>query len=231
MPRVPRSFTVIANHTVHKVWRGHNKEWNLGPTDDKLKYLKFLNDDFDKHELKTGAQIHALCLMSNHSHEVFRIKSQKRFSNHMRRHHGRYGMYFNKKNGRSGKVAEDRPKTTLIEDGAHEMKTIFYIHANPIRANIVKDARNYAWSTHQLYAFGKKLFWMKHIKLPQWYKRLGRNAAQRQKKYRKLFARYLTDTGRFKQPHLKKLFLGNEIWMENQNNKVSKWRASRATSG
>ena len=140
-------------------------------------------------------------------------------------------MYFNKKNGRSGKVAEDRPKTTLIEDGAHEMKTIFYIHANPIRANIVKDARNYAWSTHQLYAFGKKLFWMKHIKLPQWYKRLGRNAAQRQKKYRKLFARYLTDTGRFKQPHLKKLFLGNEIWMENQNNKVSKWRASRATSG
>lgn len=230
MPRVPRSLTVINNHSVHKVWRGHNKEWNLGEYKDKLKYLDFLNDDFDKKQSQVGAEIQALCLMNNHTHEVFYIKSQKQFSNHMRRHHGRYGQYFNKQHGRSGKVAEDRPRTTLIEDGIHEMRTVFYIHANPIRANIVKDARNYQWSTHLLYAFGKKASWMKHIKLPDWYKRLGKNATERQRKYRRLFARYLKETGRFKQGFLKKLFLGNELWVEEQNNKLSNWRNLHAPS-
>ena len=72
---------------------------------------------------------------------------------------------------------------------------------------------------------------MKHIKLPEWYKRLGKNATERQKKYRKLFATYLKETGRFKQTFLKKLFVGNELWVEEQNTKVSEWRASKAPSG
>ena len=231
MPRVPRSLTVLPNHSVHKVWRGHNKEWNLGKNEDKEKYLEFLNDDFDKKGSKVGADIEALCLMSNHAHEVFRVQSQIDFSNHMRRHHGRYGQHFNKMNGRSGKVAEDRPRTTLIEDGHHEMRTVFYIHANPIRAGIVKDARNYQWSTHQLYAFGKRAAWMKHIKLPAWYIRLGKTAVDRQRKYRRLFAQYLKETGRFKQTFLKKPFVGNEVWIEEQRLKLSKWRGSQVLTG
>ena len=231
MPRVPRFLTILPNHSVHKVWRGHNKEWNLGKSEDKEKYLEFLNDDFDKRESEVGAEISALCLMSNHTHEVFKVQSQVNFSNHMRRHHGRYGLYFNKMNGRSGKVAEDRPRTTLIEDGHHEMRTVFYIHANPIRAGIVKDARNYQWSTHQLYAFGKRAPWMKHIKLPLWYLRLGKTVLERQRKYRKLFAQYLKETGRFKQTFLKRLFVGNEVWVEKQKLKLSNWRATHIPSG
>lgn len=231
MARIARSLTVLPNHAVHKVWRGHNKEYNLGKREDKEKYIGFLNDDFDKHESKVGAYIEALCLMDNHAHEMFRILSQILFSNHMRRHHGRYGQHFNKVNGRSGKVAEDRPKTTLIEDGHHEMRTVFYIHANPIRAGIVKNARDYEWSTHKLYAFGKRQPWMKHIKLPAWYLALGRNAEERQSKYRKLFEQYLKETGRFKQTFLKKLFFGNEIWVEERQLKVAEWRASRSSSG
>jgi len=230
MARVPRSITVLSNHSVHKIWRGHNKEWNLGQAEDKLKYLEFLNNDFDKNNSKVGGDLQALCLMSNHTHEIFHIQSQQKFSNHMRRHHGRYGMYFNKKNSRSGKVAEDRPKTTLIEDESHEIKAVLYIHANPIRANITKDARNYEWSTHSLYAFGKKADWMKHIKLPNWYLKLGKTNAERQKNYRKLFARYLKEFGRFKQPFLLKLFLGNEHWVKDHQQKVSRWRISKATS-
>jgi putative transposase len=231
MARIPRSITVTKDQSVHKVWRGHNKEWNLGKDEDKLKYLKFQIQDYVKYEADKGAELHAFCLMSNHAHEVYHVKDQPEFSNHMRRHHGRYGQYFNKKNGRSGKVAEDRPKTNAIQDGDHEMTTIFYIHANPIRANIVKDARNYLWSTHNLYAFGKRPKWMKHVKFPKWYLSLGRNATQRQKKYRKLFASYLKRTGRFKQDFIKKLFIGTDLWIENKRREVLKIFKSRAPSG
>jgi len=223
MARLPRSFTVLPNSSVHKTWRGHNREPNLGTPGQKAKYLDFLNDDMESKKYDVGCAIHALCIMINHAHELFRVTKPPEFSKHMRRHHSRYGMYFNKINGRCGKVAQDRPKTTLIADDDHEMKAVFYIHANPIRANIVKDARNYVWSTHKLYAFGKKEPWMRNVTFPDWYLRLGRNWKLRQKRYRQLFAAYLKEFGRFKQSFLHKLFYGPDLWMLERSLRVTAW--------
>lgn len=228
MPRVPRSLIVFNNHSVHKVWRGHNKEYNIKTDYEKGKYLEFLNDDIDNPDTEVGAELQAITIMSNHTHEVYLIKSQPDFSNHMRRHHGRYGMFFNKLKGRCGKVAQGRAKTCLLQQENYEMKTVFYIHANPIRAHMVKDAKDYKWSTHNLYAFGKRQDWMKNIKLPAWYHRLGKTLQARQKKYRKLFANYLKTKGRVKQPFLKKYFYGDVTWMDEKSDDVSKWRASQA---
>lgn len=228
MARLPRSLTLIEDHCVHKIWRGHNKEWNLGTDEHKGVYLKYLNEDIESDKYKEAADINALCLMSNHGHELFGIYAPKLFSDHMRRHHSRYGIYFNKKQGRSGKVAEDRPKTCLIEGADHEMRATFYIHANPIRAGIVGDARNYYWSTHNLYAFGKREAWMRNVKLPKWYMALGRTMEQRQKRYRQLFARYLKENGNEKQDFIHKLFFGPILWMEERKEVVTKWRQEHA---
>ena len=165
--------------------------------------------------------------MDNHSHEIYYIESQPEFSNFMRRHHGKYGMFFNDTYERSGKVAEDRPKTNLIENDEHEIRAVFYTHANPVRAQIVKDARNYAWSTHNLYAFGSKEQWMKHIKLPDWYKRLGNTDELRQRKYRQLFEIYLKETGAIKHNIFSTPFLGSPFWIEEKNKKISEWRKTQ----
>jgi putative transposase len=132
-------------------------------------------------------------------------------------------MYFNRLQRRSGKVAEDRPHTTLIKGEEQEIRAVLYIHANPVRAGIVKDARNYYWSTHRLYAFGKREPWMKNIKLPDWYMRLGRNFEQRQRRYRKLFARYVKEEGRSRQIFLRKRFYGPQTWAEKRIEKVKAW--------
>lgn len=223
MARVPRSFSVLPNHRVHKVWRGHNKEWNLGTDEQKLKYLEFLNDDIESKRFDCGNVLQALTLLSNHTHEMAHVIEPTLYSNHMRRHHARYGAYFNRENDRSGKVAEDRPHTTLICGEQQEMETVFYIHANPVRAKIVKDARNYRWSTHRLYAFGKREPWMKNVRLPEWYMKLGRTAPLRQRAYRKLFARYLKRGGRSKQNFLNTRFFGPLHWILKNEKKVSAW--------
>ncbi len=188
MARVPRSLTVLPNFAVHKVWRGHNRENNLGSDEQKAAYVDF-NQDVESEKYQQGSTLNAVTLMSNHCHEVFKVSDPGLYSKHMRRHHSRYGMYFNRMMNRCGKVAQDRPHTTLLENSHREMETVFYVHANPVRAKMVKDARNYPWSTHQLYAFGKRAEWMKHIELPDWYFRLGVSAEQRQRAYRRLFAR------------------------------------------
>ena len=224
MARVPRSLTVRESQAVHKVWRGHNREPNLGGDHHKNAYLDFLNADLESQKYKQGQEITAMTLMSNHTHEMYQIISPELFSNHMRRHHSRYGAYFNKLENRCGKVAQDRPHTTLIEDSQHEMETVFYIHANPVRAGIVGDARDYLWSTHRWYAFGKKALWMRNFKLPDWYQKLGRTLEQRQRAYRRLFARYLELKGRFKQNFLKKRFFGSPVWCDRKERAVTDWR-------
>lgn len=228
MARVPRSLSVLPGFGVHKVWRGHNKEPNLGSDEHKTKYLEFLNKDLESEKYDVGCALQALCLMTNHTHEILGVKKVPEFSNHMRRHHSRYGMYFNRLNERCGKVAQDRAWTCLLADEDHEMRAVFYIHANPIRAGIVKDARDYHWSTHQLYAFGKRPDWMRNVILPSWYLRLGDNAEQRQRKYRQLFAAYLKEFGTKTQMFLRKLFYGPTLWIEQRQQVISKWRRSRS---
>lgn len=224
MARLPRSFTVRPHHAVHKVWRGHNREWNLETDDQKQAYLEFLNLDVESEKYKQGSTVNAITLMSNHSHEVFEVTVPTLFSNHMRRHHARYGAHFNRQKNRCGKVAQDRPHTTLLESEHQEMETVFYVHANPIRAKIVGDARNYFWSTHRLYAFGKRESWMRNVKLPAWYQKLGNTTALRQKAYRSLFARYLREKGRTRQKSMRSRFFGSAVWCHQNEVLVAQWR-------
>lgn len=197
MPRLPRSWTLQEGASLHKVWRGHNKEFNLGTPEDKLRYLNYLQEE----KAKDPNPLHAFCIMGNHSHEVYTLKDLPKFSNYMRQHHARYGLVFNKRHKRCGKVAQDRPLTSQFENDQHEMRAVLYIHANPIRAGI-KHGRNYLWSTHQLYAYGKRPKWLKEetIQFPGWYMALGKTMEERQKVYRDIFERYLIDYGYKKEP-------------------------------
>ncbi len=227
MARIPRNLTVRSGFSLHKVWRGHNKEWNLETAQQKAQYLEFMNQDLESEKYERGSNPEALTLMSNHTHEVSQVLDPPHFSHHMRRHHARYGRYFNDAHHRCGKVAQDRPHTTLIADDHHKMMCVFYIHANPHRARM-SDAERYEYSTHKLYAYGKRSGWMRNIVLPAWYLNLGPTPLQRQKAYRRLFARYLQASGLTKQPFLRRRFFGSPQWMMENEQRVSDWKKQRA---
>lgn len=207
------------------MWRSHNKEWNLADPNEKAAYLQLLN----KLLPKQTNELNAFTVMSSHSHELFNIIDKIQFSNLMRNHHSRYGMYFNKQHERRGKVAYDRPKTCLIEKENYSMTATFYIHANPIRAGITKNPSNYTFSTHKLYAFGKREKFMKYVRFPQWYMDLGKTWEDRRKKYRQLFDLYLKLNGIVALDFLKKNFFGTFLWMADFSKKVSKWRKSNTS--
>ena len=227
MARTPRSFTVRAGFASHKVWRGHKKEDNLGTAEQKETYLEFMNEDIESDKYEVGYVLEALTLMDNHTHELPLVSNPKLYSHHMRRHHARYGRYFNDVKNRCGKVAQDRPHTTLIADKDYRVRCTLYIHANPHRGGI-SDPDRYEYSTHKLYAYGKRSAWMRNIKLPRWYLNLGKNPAERQRNYRRLFAKYLALEGSTKQKFLRGLFFGPPQWVMQNEDKVSAWRKERA---
>jgi len=217
MARWPRRLIVFPDSCVHKVWRGHNKEPNLAHPAWKEAYLNFLNKALEA-EKSSHTTLHALTLMDNHAHEVFHVAEQVAFSDLMRKHHSRYGQYFNKLNKRSGKVAEGRPKTSVMENAYATMEVTFYVHSNPLRSTMDRGrAVNYRWSTHQLYACGKWEPWMKRVEFPMWYMNLGRTKRVRQSAYRRLFAQYLRIHGLQKQSKYSRPFLGALVWVERQH--------------
>ncbi len=226
MPRIPRKLLLVEGYQTHKIWRGHNKEWNLGSSDEKNKYLELLNISLPKQ----SNELNAYCNMSNHSHEQYDIKNVTEFSNLMRDHHSRYGSYFNKKHNRQGKVAYERPKTCLIQSDQYSMQTTLYIHSNPVRAGITKNASNYRWSTHRLYAYGKRDKYTQNVVFPNWYLNLGNTSKDRQRRYRRLFDAYLKDQGLIKQPSYSNNFLGDFFWCEDLKEKIKYWIKSRSTS-
>lgn len=222
MPRIPRYLVVHEGCQAHKMWTSHNREKNLNSFEEKTAYLDRL-----KRELKKKSQVNKLncyALMSNHSHEIYDIIDPVLFSNLMRNHHSQYGMDFNRHHNRRGKVAYDRPKTCLIEDDNYSMRATFYIHANPVKAGLTKNAANYIWSTHRLYAFGRGDKYAEIIDFPEWYMRLGDTFPKRQRMYRRLFDAYLREKGLIADNFYEKPFFGNELWMFEGYKKISEWR-------
>jgi hypothetical protein len=116
----------------------------------------------------------------------------------------------------------------LIESEQQEMEALFYLHANPVRAGVVRDARNYSWSTHKLYGFGIREEWMRNVRFPKWYLKLGRTMSYRQRAYRQLFAQYLEKHGPKKLSFLKRRFFGSPIWTQQREDAIIQWRKQRA---
>lgn len=209
--------------TIHLYWRCHNKEFYLKNDGMKLLYLNTIMEYLPR----SNQKISAFCVMNNHYHQISKYENSSiHLSNYMRRTHGSFGMKYNILHKRSGKVAESRPKTTLIQNIRHEMNAHFYIEANPIRAGICKleELVNYKFSSYRYYAHGIRDNYTELISEPDWYLDLADTPKQRQREYRKLFKSYLFDYGPHKTPTFNSnlFYYGDSIWVREQEYLIKK---------
>ncbi len=154
--------------------------------------------------------------MDNHAHMQMSYEDDSSYlSSFMRVSHARFGHTFNKIFSRSGKVANERPKTPLIENSEHCMRVHFYIEANPVRANMVtlEKLKFYKHSSYRFFAHGIKDNWSKLLTLPEWYVSLGKTPRSRQSKYRKLFLKYLTSE-LFGSKWMYAKYIGSPMWQD-----------------
>ncbi len=167
---------------------------------------------------KGKLDLNAYCIMDNHFHQLIHYRDgAHNLSNYMRRCHGSFGLKYNKLNNRSGKVAESRPKTSLIENTEHTMRVHMYIEANPIRAKkcTLLQLRYYKYCSYAFYAYGIENEFTSLITVPAWYLELGDTPKQRQKKYREIFEKYLAESEVVK-INLMANFIGSTRWVLNE---------------
>ncbi len=184
MPRSPR--IVMPNYPHHIVHRGHNGQSVFFHDEDRNFYLRNLLEW--KEEL--GCLVYSFCLMSNHVHLIINPGSDKcSLGLLMKRLAGRHTMHVNRSQNRSGSLWQGRYYSSPIDVEAYLLMCLKYVEQNPVRAGLVSHPGQYSWSSYWLKLEKKSL---RLIDEDPVFKRLGRSRSERQRKYKELMSKNLS---------------------------------------
>ena len=135
----------------HVMSRGDRRELIFEDDEDRVKFMATLEEAC----AKTGWQVHALCLMSNHFHLVVETPRGNLVAG-MKWLLGTYTGRFNRRHKQFGHLFSGRYKALIVDgSGSGYLKTVCeYVHLNPSRAKLLKPEqplRAYVWSSWPQY--------------------------------------------------------------------------------
>src|SRR5436190_3882473 len=149
---MPRKLRIQYPGAIYHVMnRGDRREAIFADDHDRTRFLTTVGEACEK----TGWQIHAYCLMSNHLHLVIETP-QPNLVVGMKWLLGTYTSRFNRRHKEFGHLFSGRYKA-LIVDGSSTgyLKSVCdYVHLNPARAKLLSPKQklsSFAWSSYGQY--------------------------------------------------------------------------------
>jgi putative transposase len=129
--------------------------------------------------------VHAYCMMDNHYHLLIETPGGN-LSRGMRHLNGVYTQTHNRNHDRVGHVFQGRFKSILVEKEAYLLELARYIVLNPVRAQMVRHAGSWPWSSYKATAGeGAAPDWL----TTDWILSVfGKRRSHAQKKYREFVA-------------------------------------------
>ncbi len=166
----------------HVLNRGDRREEIFKDDLDRERFLETLGEVC----LKTGWQVHALCLMGNHFHLVVETPDANLVAG-MKWFLGTCTARFNRRHKLFGPLFSGRYKALIVDgSGNGYLKTVCdYVHLNPARAKLLPPdvaLHTYRWSSWPEYlkAPGKRWSWLRVDRLLGEYRISKDSAAGRQ---------------------------------------------------
>lgn len=148
MPRLARNL-LEGKRLFHVMVQGIKKENIFYEEREKYEYIKLMNKYKEEYELN----VLAYCMMNNHAHMLVEVKDINKLTLYMHKLNTSYAIYYNKNKSRVGYVYRDRFKTQVIKDEKHMYNCILYIHNNPVKAGICKQAKDYKFSSYDRFLY------------------------------------------------------------------------------
>lgn len=143
MPTGPR--LLVQNACYHITTRGNQRQQIFWDVQDYKAYLSKLRRYKRRHRFL----LYGFCLMPNHIHMIGEPKESKNLAKFMQGLTRSYTAYFNKRYKKVGHLWQDRFKSKVIVKDNYLIDCIHYIELNPVRANMVKAAGDYEWSSYR----------------------------------------------------------------------------------
>jgi putative transposase len=170
MPRSARH--VVPNYPHHITQRGNNRQDVFFTDDDYHLYLALLK----RHALEHGLDLLGYCLMTNHVHLIAIPHDKEALASAVGKTHWKYAQIINRLHKRSGHLWQDRFYSCAL-DGPHLLQAMAYLELNPVRAQMVRRAWEYPWSSAKAHVEGVDAGEL--LDLPSWTRRMPRRTGSR----------------------------------------------------
>ena len=157
--------------------RGNAREDIYLGDEDRDAFIEVLGNVYERFNWV----LHAYCLMTNHYHLLVETPDAN-LSLGMRQLNGVYTQRFNRAHNRIGHVFQGRYKAILVQKESYLLELARYIVLNPVRARMVRSAKDWPWSSYR----GTAGF----VTVPKWLEvdwilsAFGRNKGRAQALYR-----------------------------------------------
>ena len=143
MARLPR--LTVPGYAHHVIQRGNNRHAIVSSNADREVLLDTLSANARKHQVAINAYV----LMDNHFHLLLTPETAEGVPLTMQAVGRSYVRYYNDAYRRTGTLWEGRYKSTLIQTERYMLACMVYLDLNPVRAGLVSDPGEYAWSSHR----------------------------------------------------------------------------------
>ena len=149
MPRQARESSGTGIY--HVMMRGINHQNIFEEQEDYYQFLNTLDmmaQSYEPDGTPFGRNyiLYAYCLMSNHIHLLIREREDN-IGMAIKRIASSYVYYYNHKYSRDGHLFRERFKSEAVNDMAYFVTLLRYIHQNPVKAGMVKEVKNYEYSS------------------------------------------------------------------------------------
>ena len=154
--------------------------------------------------------------MSNHYHLLIETQAAT-LSKGMKAINGGYTQVFNRRHNREGHVFQGRYKAILVQRDAYLLELARYIVLNPVRALMVRSAKDWPWSSYRATA---GLAPSVAALTTDWIlSNFGQQRAEAQQAYRRFVQEGRGQPGPWQQLR-NQIYLGNDDFVEDMQNKM-----------
>lgn len=120
-------------------------------SDSKTKFSQTTLEEREHESQSKLVEVIAYCLMPNHFHLLLQQLQDNGISTFIRKLINSYTRYFNTKNERIGPLFQGQFKAVRVESDEQLLHLTRYIHLNPLVGYVVKNLRNFEWSSYLTY--------------------------------------------------------------------------------
>ena len=152
MPSYARKHQLQQSLVYHAFSRSSGRKVIFQEPED-FDYFKRLLGEYNS---RFQAKIYHWVIMPNHYHLVFEFDCPELISKFMAGLHRAYSHYYCKKYDTVGFLWQGRFKLQLIQRDLYLKNCGRYVERNPVRAGIVRDACEYAYSSARFYCLGQE---------------------------------------------------------------------------
>lgn len=150
---MPRIFRVLPEEgALHILTRGNNRQSVFEDDTDYKTYLNFLKT----YKQQNNILLYHYCIMPNHAHLIVGLTPKSNLAKFMKQINLAYLYHYKKKYNYYGHLWQGRYKSLIISRDEYLIACGRYIELNPIKARLVKQPKEYIWSSYNAYAYGAR---------------------------------------------------------------------------